>query len=74
MRSKLTFGCIGLAAAAAAWFGAQSPWQPALSAPPFRIGYNHSPPTAYREDCKPQGYAVDLISEACRRRRILETV
>ena len=57
-------------AVVAVCFFAQRSWQPSPSTPPFRIGYNHSPPTTYREDGQPRGYAVDLISDACHRRHI----
>ena len=62
-------GVAGLAALAAYLFPSR-PWHADPNAPPFKIGYNHSPPTSYREGDKPQGYAVGLIAEACRRRRI----
>jgi signal transduction histidine kinase/CheY-like chemotaxis protein len=45
-------------------------WQPDPAAPPFKIGYNHSPPNTHLVDGAAQGYAVDIVSEACRRLRI----
>ena len=69
MRKWLIFGGCALAAGAIGLF-LQRPWQPNPAAPAFKIGYNHSPPNSYREGDKPQGYAVELIAEACRRRHI----
>ncbi len=42
-------------------------WRPDPAALVFKIGYNHSPPSTYREDGVPKGYVVDIFHEACRR-------
>jgi len=58
--------CLG----AGAWFFVTGP-DPANASTPFRIGFEDSPP--YQQvgpDGKPTGVGIDIVTEACRRRRI----
>ncbi len=63
-------GVLGCAALAGWWL--QSRWRaPGAPTGPFRMGYEQSPPYQYvGPDGGPQGPAIELIAEACRRRTI----
>ena len=58
--------CLGIGV----WFTARL-GDPALAPQPFRIGFQSSPPNQIiTPDGRPTGPAIDIITEACRRRHI----